>query len=190
MDQPSELIAVPAESTWTDDQRRAATAIMSGPRGALIGPFGPLLHSPGLLDPLQRTGEYIRWHSNIPADLREFVILIVARHWDQAFEWHHHWPIAVDCGVSEDVVAAVGASTRPTSLSSEQEVVWDLVTSLLTTGTVSREVVSASLDALGETVVIELVATVGYYTTLAFIMNTAGTPEASGRALPNRMGDR
>lgn len=34
---------------WTDAQRAAAQDIIAGPRGALYGPFVPLLRSPELI---------------------------------------------------------------------------------------------------------------------------------------------
>lgn len=181
-----ELIPAPDEATWTDEQRRAVMAITAGPRGALIGPFGPLLHSPDLMDRMQRTGEFIRWHSRIPDDLRELAILLVARHWDQGFEWHHHLPIALACGVGEGVVAAIGAGRRPESLTPEQDATWELVSALLSSGAPQEAVTLRALEALGESIVVELVATTGYYTTLAFIMNVAGTPTPSGQPLPTR----
>nr|WP_306667679.1 hypothetical protein [Massilia sp. CCM 8734] len=44
----------------TAAQRAAAQAIIDGPRGALYGPFVPLLRSPELMACAQRMGEYLR----------------------------------------------------------------------------------------------------------------------------------
>ena len=74
---------------------------MSGPRGALIGPFRPLLHSPELMDRIQQVGEHIRWGCDLPDEIREMAILMVARRWDQEFEWRYHLPIALNCGLTE-----------------------------------------------------------------------------------------
>src|SRR5271170_4282871 len=48
-----------APDKMTDAQKKVVAAIVSGPRGALVGPFIPLLRSPDLMDRLQKTGEYI-----------------------------------------------------------------------------------------------------------------------------------
>jgi len=79
----------------TDAQRLAADAIVNGPRGALYGPFVPLLRSPELMECAQRMGEYLRYRSALGQRLSELVILLVAREWDQQVEWAIHAPIAV-----------------------------------------------------------------------------------------------
>ena len=70
----------------TDAQRLAADAIVNGPRGALYGPFVPLLRSPELMECAQRMGEYQRYRSALGQRLSELVILLVAREWDQQVE--------------------------------------------------------------------------------------------------------
>ena len=47
----------------TDAQRLAADAIVNGRRGALYGPFVPLLRSPELMECAQRMGEYLRYRN-------------------------------------------------------------------------------------------------------------------------------
>ena len=79
-----------ADAELTPDQREASAELVSGPRGAVFGPFVPLLRSPELMRRVQKTGEYLRYHSALPPRLSEFVILIVARWWNQGFEWHIH----------------------------------------------------------------------------------------------------
>ena len=48
-------------------QRAAAQEIIDGPRGAVVGPFVPLLRSPELMGLAQRMGEYLRYRSAIGA---------------------------------------------------------------------------------------------------------------------------
>lgn len=173
---PRELILAPDESGWTEEQRRAVQEIAAGPRGALIGPFGPLLHSPGLMDRLQKAGEYIRWYSDMPDRLREMVILMAARRWDQGFEWIHHRPIAESCGLSAATIEALGRGEQPPGLDPDALAVWRLADEVLRTGTAGEATVLAALGAVGPRDVIEYVVTAGYYSTLAFVMNIARTP--------------
>lgn len=169
-------LPLPPEADLSDAQRVAVDRIAAGPRGHLIGPFVPLLRSPELMTRLQLVGEYVRYHSVLDDDLVELVILLVARHWDQQFEWGHHHPIALRTGLPPEVVDSIGAGRRPTTGRPEVDCVWELVDELHRTQQVGDQVYAAAVAALGEQRVIEVVGTAGYYTTLAMVMNTARTP--------------
>ena len=60
-------------------QQVAAQAVIDGPRGALYGPFVPLIRSPELMAAAQRMGEYLRYRSAIGTRLTELAILVTAR---------------------------------------------------------------------------------------------------------------
>lgn len=167
-------------SVLTTEQRSAVDAITSGPRGVLVGPFVPLLRSPELMTRLQLVGEYLRFDSALPAALRELAILLVARCWDQDFEWGHHAPLAREAGLDPDVLAAVDRGDAPDAGTDDVRAVWRLVTELLTVHAVGDEAFAAALDVLGDAGVVELVALTGYYTTLAMTMNAARTPTPDG----------
>ena len=87
-------LSMPERELLTQAQEKAIQQITSGPRGALVGPFVPLLRSPELMTRLQLVGEYLRYDSVLDDDLFELAVLVVARRWDQQFEWGHHQPIA------------------------------------------------------------------------------------------------
>lgn len=153
-----------------------------------MGPFVPLLHSPELLTRLQLVGEQLRFASTIDDDLFELVVLTVARHWDQPFEWAMHNPLASGAGVPHSVIEEVAHDRRPSGGRPELGAVWDAVRELLTEGNLSDEVYRA-LEPLGAEVIVELVTTVGYYTTLGLVMNVAGTvPPDTAPRLPPRDG--
>ena len=98
---------LPLPSTLTAGQQSAMDKVAAGPRGELIAPFVPLLRAPELMTRLQLVGEYLRFGSGLPTHLTELVILIVARRWDQDYEWGHHVPLARAAGLDEHVIAAV-----------------------------------------------------------------------------------
>src|SRR5215472_17740708 len=79
----------------TPEQKKVADDIVSGPRKSLSGPFNAWLRSPQLADRLQRVGDYLRFHSSVPARLNEFAILITARQWTAQYEWYAHYPLAI-----------------------------------------------------------------------------------------------
>ena len=178
----------------TAEQQEAVERITSGPRGSLVGPFVPLLRSPELMTRLQLVGEYIRFESVLADELVELVILTVARAWDQQFEWGYHHPIALRKGLTGEVIDAVAEGRRPDAGPSAVIALWELVDELQRTRQVGDATYAAALAEVGETGVVEAVATAGYYTTLAMTMNAAMTPPPDGaprlRELPTAGGER
>lgn len=166
---------LPLPATLTPEQLVAVAEFESGPRGALFGPFVPLLRSPRLMTRLQLVGEYLRFDSEIAPHLTELIILLVAARWRQDFEWGHHAPLARAAGLGDDVIAAVRDGEAVTG-PDDVRAVWRLVDELENTRTVADSTFATAVDALGETGVVEAIATVGYYTTLAMVMNAARTP--------------
>lgn len=169
----SDRLPLPTELSTA--QQAAVERIVAGPRGALVGPFVPLLRAPELMTRLQLVGEHLRFESAVPAALRELTILLVARIWDQDFEWGHHVRIAREAGLDDSVIEAIAHHGSPTG-PPPVPAVWRFVDELNRTGTVEDATFAAVLDVLGDTALVEVVVTVGYYTTLAMTMNAARTP--------------
>lgn len=173
----------------TPVQATAVHRITSGPRGALLGPFAVLLRTPALMDRVQDVGAYLRYQKQLEPALFELVVLMVARHLDQAFEWAHHHPLALAAGLDADVVAAVGEGRRPATADQPVRVVWQVVDSLLRSGGVDDDTYGEAVGLLGEERLVETVVAVGYYTTLALVMNVARTPPEPGPRLPARVSE-
>lgn len=176
------------DEQMTAEQRAAAAEISSGPRGAVIGPFAPLLRSPELMTRLQKVGEYLRFESPLDRRLFEMTILWVARWWDQQFEWTYHHPLALEAGLDPAISEAIAEDRRPEGMDAAAAVVWDLLDELHRTRRVSDETYARALAEVGEVGVVEVVTTAGYYTTLATVMNTARTPAPGGLLLPDVRG--
>jgi 4-carboxymuconolactone decarboxylase len=168
------------ESSLSPAQRQAAAELATGPRGSIFGPFVPLLRSPDLLSPLQKTGEYLRYKSALPPRLSEFAILLVARRWNQQYEWHVHQPIAEGAGVPADHVRAVAEGRRPDGMAPDQAIVHDFLQELQANRWVSDTTYGRAVELFGERGVIDLCGICGYYTTLAMVMNVARTPLPEG----------
>lgn len=157
-------------------QRAAADELAAGPRKGVKGPFIPLLRSPLLLARLQKVGEYLRFESALSRRVNELVTLIVSRAWTQQFEWLTHAPLALQAGTSRETLDDLREGRRPRGTSREEEIAYDLVTELLQTRGVSEGTYRDGVEALGERGVVDLVALVGYFTTVSMVLNVAHTP--------------
>lgn len=177
------LPPIPADE-MSPAQRRAAEALVRGRRGALFGPFVPMLRSPELMDRAQRLGEYLRYDSAIPARLRELAILVTARHFRQAYEWHVHAPAAAEAGLAAATITAIAAGRRPQGLPADEAAVYDFCTELHGERRVSDATYAAALAVLGDGGLVDLCGVCGYYGLLALIMNVARTPLPPGASTP------
>jgi len=176
----SERLGPIPEHALNDAQRAAAQEIIDGPRGAVYGPFVPLLRSPELMLHAQRMGEYLRYRSAIGARLSELAILVTARQWDQQVEWAIHAPIAAQVGIPAALIAAIAARERPAAMLVDEALVHDFCIELHEKKAVSDQVYADALALFGEQGVIDLVGLCGYYAMLAMVMNTARTAVPGG----------
>lgn len=167
-------------------QQVAAQAVIDGPRGALYGPFVPLIRSPELMTAAQRMGEYLRYRSAIGTRLTELAILVTARHWNQPVEWAIHAPLARQFGIAETVISAIAERTRPATLAQDEALVYEFCIQLHQQQRVDDATYAAALAAFGEHGVVDLMGINGYYTFLAMVMNAAQTavPATPAQPLP------
>lgn len=170
---------MPADQ-MTDVQKKVVADIVAGPRGSFVGPFVPLLRSPELENRLQKVGEYLRFGAAIGRRNTEFIILITARSWSQQFEWGQHAPIAQKEGIKPETIAAISEGRRPSNMTDEEDMLYNFADELLRNKTVSDATFERVKAKFGEKGVIDLTALMGYYTTLAMIMNVAQTPGETG----------
>ena len=176
---PPRMPTIP-DAQLTDAQKTAVAAIVSGPRGRLVGPFIPLLRSPEFMLRLQHTGAYLRFDSALEPRRSEMVILMTARLWTQAFEWHHHRPIAEKAGLKSAICDALAEGRRPSPMSEDEAAIYDFLDELIRTRTVSDPTWERAARLFGEKGIIDMIGLHGYYSLLAMILNASNAPLPEG----------
>jgi 4-carboxymuconolactone decarboxylase len=171
--------AIP-EDKQTPEQRKVVADIVAGPRGALVGPFIPLMRSPEFMARLQKTGEYLRFNSAFEPRLSELAILITARMWTQNFEWVHHRPIAEKAGLRPALIDALAEGRRPDAMAMDEAAIYDFLDELGRTRAVSDATYRRAVAMFGEKGVIDLVGIHGYYSLLAMVLNVSQAPLPDG----------
>jgi 4-carboxymuconolactone decarboxylase len=178
-DSKERMPAIPGDQ-MDDAQRAAADELIAGPRKGVKGPFIPLLRSPQLMARLQKVGEYLRFESALSRRVNELVTLVVSRAWTQHFEWCTHVPLSLGAGTAAETIEALRDGRRPVGMSPEEELAYDFTTELQLNRGVSDATYRACVEAFGERGVIDLVALVGYFTTISMVLNVAHTPPEPG----------
>ncbi len=177
---PSELSA---------EQRAVYDGIVHGSRGnrpgirlladdgSLRGPFDAMLRNPRVGARLEAIGAALRFETDLRPDLREFTILLAATQWRCAFEWFEHEPIARNAGVPSGVLDAVARGAVCADVDENYAVIEKAAREFFACGRVSDEAFDRLRARLGEEQVFEVLALLGYYSTLALLLNVFGTSE-------------
>lgn len=161
-------------------EARTAFDAIAGSRGGVRGPFAMLLHSPEVAERAAHLGAYIRFGSSLPDADRELAIITTARAFDCDYEWAAHARIAREVGVGDGAINAI-ANRELAGLSDDEKVVVEFARELLEQHRASDAVFERARERFGNSGVIELTATVGYYAMIACVLNATeiDPPEGS-----------
>ncbi len=164
----------------SDEQREMHDRIATGPRAGVRGPYPALMRHVELARVHEQYGAHVRYRNSLPDRLKEMAILVVARHWTAQYEWYAHRQIAEKVGVPTSVCDAIALGQRPAGLDDDASAIYDFASMLLKT----REVDDATFDRVksrfGDKGVLDLIALIGNYITVAMILNVDRHPIPDG----------
>lgn len=169
---------------YTDAQKKVVADIATGPRTEMFSPLLPMLRSPELAYTAERFGEYVYYNSSFDKRVYEVAVLLLARFTTQQFEWRVHYPLSIKVGVRADTVDAIGAGRRPPHMPDDESAAYDFVVELFTRNQISDPTYARFVKQFGERGVIDMVGLLGYYNTIALMMNVNRTPPNPGTAPP------
>ncbi len=167
------------------EQKRVFDEI-AGPRaGAVRGPFAVWLRTPRIADAANRFGNAVRKEGRLDKRLFELAILVVARFWNAQYEWFVHEKDALEAGLTSEAIDAVRHHRVPSFAHADEKLVYEIVNELQQTRTISQASYDRAVAALGLDLFIELITTVGFYTTAAMMINAFDAPvPGNARPLP------
>ena len=153
--------------------------------GRLGGPYTAYIRIPRFMKLNQEMGNYLRSNKLAPR-LRQLAAIIAIRHWGTKFAWAMNAQDAIEQGVSPDIIEAINHRQRPGFHKADEEVVYDLVSELLTSKVISDETYARASDTLGEESLVDLVATVGFFSMVSMTLVSFGIdppPDAAQRLI-------
>lgn len=178
-----ERLGAPPVDKYTDEQKKVVADIAaSGPRKEIFDPLLPMMRSPELAYTAERFGEHVYYNSGLDKRVYELAVILLARQMTQQFEWRVHYTSALKAGVKQADVEAIAAGRRPRTLEPDESAVYDFVVELYKKNAVSDATYARVVDKIGEKGVVEIVGLLGYYTTIADMMNVDRTPLHPGTA--------
>jgi len=167
-------------SQQTEAQKKAVAEFAAARKADPSGPFVPMLRSPEVMNRARAMGDYLRFNSVLPPRLSEFAILITARRWTQNYEWDAHSSLALQGGLSAEVIKAIAEGRRPERMAADEEILYTFCDELHKNQSISDATYARAVATFHEQGVIDILGISGYYTLLAMVLNTARTPVPAG----------
>ena len=168
----------------TPEQKAIHDRIAGSRGGTVRGPFAIWLRNPAIADAADKFGTILR-KGKLDGRLFELMVLLVARHWSAQYEWFAHERHAREVGVPEPVIEALRHRRKPELTRDDERLVYDLVTEMNETRTLSQPTYDRAVAMLGLDLVIELITALGFYTMVAIMLNGFDAPVPGGaRPLP------
>jgi 4-carboxymuconolactone decarboxylase len=157
--------------TLTAAQEQVCAEAVAGKRGKVPAPMVCWLRNPELARRAQQLGELLRFDTTLEPKHSEMAILLCARHWTTHLEWKAHKALALQAGLSPQVIEDIAARRDPRLEEPRARVVYEVASVLLATGRVPQALYDRSLAELGERGLVELVAILGYYCLASLTLN-------------------
>jgi 4-carboxymuconolactone decarboxylase len=173
---PSGRIVEIAVDQMTAAQLAAYKRLVSGPRGRLPTPYKIWLHSPPLADAMEGVGTYLLHGSSLTKREVEIAVLVIARHFEAEYVFRVHGREAEEAGLARDVVTAIGAKTAPPLADPRERAVYRAAAALCAGAPVPQDVFDSADAALGQQGIADVLALLGYYTSVAFVTKFYAVP--------------
>ena len=153
-------------------------------RETVRGPYEVWLHSPDLMDKVSPLSNYFRFDCSLPVKLREFGILVTARHWDAQYSWNAHVDKARAAGISDEIIGDLAAGKKPKFKEDDERVFYEFAMEVLEKHFVSDGTFAEALKIFGERSVVDAIGAVGYFSMLQICLNSAEVDLKPGERSP------
>ncbi len=171
---PSRIREIPPEQL-SAPQKAAIEAVLGG-RGRLPGPYKIWLHSPVMMQRLERLGTFLVNESSLTKREQELAILCIARHWYGHFVFTVHTRVARELGVPDSAIEDIRAGRMPNLTDKREAAVVEIALTAPDADPASDAVFARAVAALGEEGLADLLVYLGYYSTVAIAMKLHRVP--------------
>lgn len=176
---PAELN--PIQRALYDDMRAGIAAGFGAFRsfqddGTMIGPWNASLHHPAVGKALWELTKAVNAMDVLLPAVKEVAILVVGGHHKAAYEIYAHVAVAERVGLSLAQISALVATIKPSDLSHEQSVAFDVANALCRGGPVAEPIWRLAVETFGDLGAAQLVYLVGVYAFVAMSLNGFDVP--------------
>lgn len=144
--------------------------------GALMGPWNPWLHEPGIGKAIWDLTLAMTANATLPDNARQIAILVVGASYNAAYEIYAHIAVAEREGMSAERLATLVADVKPSDLSKEESVAYDMAYALSRGGTLPEPLYRLAVATFGQHGANELIYLVGLYALVSVTLNGFNVP--------------
>jgi 4-carboxymuconolactone decarboxylase len=163
------------EDKLTAEQAQVFKGLVAG-RGRLLTPYKIWIHSPKLASALETIGTFLNKKSTLTEREVELTICIIANHWKGEYVWAAHVKRCKELGFPQPVFDAIQAGKAPSLTDERERAVYDLAKISMEPGGGSDEVFARADKVLGRAGIAEVVALLGYYSSVSMGMKLHRVP--------------
>ncbi|OYX43025.1 MAG: carboxymuconolactone decarboxylase [Rhodobacterales bacterium 32-67-9] len=136
--------------------------------------YRTMAHHPALLRAWAGLRDHVVVQTTLGRELSEVAILRTGVRLGSSYEWNQHVARARKCGLTDARIGTIRGA--PEAMAPVDGVIARAVDELFDTSRLTPETAADLAGAVGKEGVLDLMATVGFYSTLGFILNTFATP--------------
>jgi 4-carboxymuconolactone decarboxylase len=171
----SRLPAVTRDALAPQDQA-IWDRIAAARNGRASGPFSVLLRVPALADRVAAVGDYFRSEVGLPAADVELAVLATVRELGARYAWARHEVRAQQAGLRAEAIETIRANGALDGFSPRERLLVEIPRLLLRTRGLPDDLFARGLAELGDTGLVELVALVGQYSLIGYVLNSFEIP--------------
>ncbi|MDA8800486.1 carboxymuconolactone decarboxylase family protein [Amylibacter sp.] len=136
--------------------------------------YRSMAHHPNLLRAWADLREHIVVNSALSQQQSEVVILRTGNNLQVDYEWYHHVSRARACGMNDHRINSMKLVTE--NMNTEDAIFADAVDEIMEKKKITPNTLKNLYSLVGKEGVLDTIATVGFYSTLGFMINSFNTP--------------
>lgn len=148
--------------------------------GAFVGPWNAWLHDPEIGGAMWELCKAMTKAARLPDNVRQIAILVAGHRFRAGYEIYAHEAVAIARhGMSVDRLLALRNETKPSDLSQEESLGYDVAHALVQGGILPEAIYRDALVTFGQGALNELIYLVAYYCMLSVTLNGYDVPVPS-----------
>ena len=144
--------------------------------GALMGPWNPWLHEPTIGKAIWDFTLAMTANATLQDNVRQIAILVVGARFGAAYEMYAHIAVAEHEGMKPERLATLVADLRPSDLSPDESVSFDVAYALVRGGVLPEPLYRLAVNTFGQHGANELFYLVGLYSLVSTTLNAFNVP--------------